>query len=281
VEPKNQLIYESTKEAVTRARAGLVIASVLIGLGFFYLYNWYGSWELSRAAARRGIATEVRRIDAAGYSIKGSIEKDQKYLEELDAEAEKLEGERADREFEVPFLRLKVSAPDFSVAILMVSATVLVWILFCQRRITFCLRELQRDGWEEPRKILQFTFVLMGNHATPGMQLAARCLPLGLPLLAAAFWASDVYDLYSKFWRHPIRKLAFKSVEFDLRVMARLSIGLALAVLVGYLGTKCYREFLSTEDELLRFDNKMYERPTFRWLLRKLLGTGRAHATRR
>jgi len=84
------------------------------------------------------------------------------------------------------------------------------------------------------------------------MQLAARFLPMGLPVLAISFVISDCIDLYG-FSQDPIRRLVFTSGAYDRLLALRLLLEISLAGLVGYFGIKCRKEFQRSEEELTHF----------------------------
>lgn len=247
---EGEIAYEAAKASIAHVRLTLLLISALIGLGFFFLFNWHVSWEMTRAKGRRAVAAEIRRIDSQGRTVMKSKEEDERYAKKMDETADKLEEKHDNREFEVPLLRMRVSSSDFPVAILIVSLALLLWLLFYSRKVNECLTYLRRQqGWSLVGHLLRFQFILIGKQAPRPMQLAARFLPMGLPFLAISFLISDCFDLY-KSWRDPIRKLVFTSHAYDVQVAFRLLLELALAVLVSYVGTKCLKEFLHSEHEL-------------------------------
>jgi hypothetical protein len=253
---EGEIAYEAAKAAIAHVRLTLLLMSALIGIGFFFLFNWHASWELTRAEGRRAVAAEIRRINSQGGTVTGSTADDQRLAETMKKTADALEEEHANHEFEVPLLRLRVSSPDFPVAILIVALALLLWLLFYNRKVNECLTYLrQKQGWSLVGHLLKFQFIVIGKHASRPMQLAARFLPMGLPVLAIFFLISDCVDLYG-FWRDPIKKLVFTSGAYDARVAFRLLLEIALAGLVGYFGTKCRKEFQSSEEELTHFSEE-------------------------
>ncbi|HTA22060.1 MAG TPA: hypothetical protein VK763_00890 [Terriglobales bacterium] len=248
-----EVVYEATKDAVVRTRRILLLVSGLIGVGFFYLFVWYGSWELARIDGRRAAVALLIQKNSEGDKVTDTLEGDKALLQDLDKKASELESHWADREFDVPLVNLKVASADFSVAILMIAIAMLFWLLFNQRRLNACLTRLEKlQGWALVAPLLEFHFILIGSHASPKMRAVARLLVLGLPILALSFFASDCLDLYF-FWHNRVDRLFFVSCTYDIRVLARLLLGFTLAVIVTYVGLKCFREFRQSEDELLRY----------------------------
>ncbi|HKV94595.1 MAG TPA: hypothetical protein VJW20_18765 [Candidatus Angelobacter sp.] len=341
-----EIAYEAAKAAIAHVRLTLLLISALIGLGFFFLFNWHLSFEMTRAEGRRAVAAEIRRIEKIAEDLKGKdptlaeemeniaaklkeekleeaaaalkgnpkraeeIEKiatnlkegsqlvenmekiaaelkeeeleeaaaalkgknpkraeemekiatnlkdDPQLVENMEKSAGKLEDDHHNREFEVPLLHLRVSSPDFPVAILIIALALLLWLLFYSRKVNECLTYLhQKQGWSLVGHLLKFQFILIGKDASRPMQLAARFLPMGLPVLAIFFVISDCFDLYG-FSQDPIKKLVFTSGAYDGWVAFRLLLEIALAGLVGYFGTRCRKEFLSYEEELTHFSEE-------------------------
>lgn len=250
---EGEIAYEAAKAGIAHVRLTFLLISALIGLGFFFLFNWHVSWEMTRAKGRRAVAAEIRRIDSQGGTVKKTKEEDEQLAKGMEETANKLEAEHDNREFEVPLLHLKVSSSDFPVAILIVALVLLLWLLFYNQKVNECLIYLRREqGWSLVGHLLRFQFILIGKHAPRPMQLAARFLPMGLPVLAMSFLISDCIDLYG-FWQDPIRKLVFTSPAYDSQVAFRLFLEIALAGLVTYFGTRCRKELLRSEEELTHF----------------------------
>ena len=314
---EGEIAYEAAKAAIAHVRLTFLLISALIGIGFFFLFNWHASWELTRAEGRRAVAAEIRRIEKIARKLKeedpqfaekmekisaklkkdpklaentekmaamlqeeeleeaaaklkekdpklaeemekiaANLKEEPKLAENMDKVAAKLQEEHANREFEVPLLRLRVSSPDFPVAILIVALALLLWLLFYSRKVNECLTYLRREqGWSLVGHLLRFQFIVIGKQASRPMQLAALFLPMGLPFLAIGFLISDCVELHG-FSKNPIQRLVFTSHAYQNRVAFRLLLEIALAILVGYFGTKCRKEFQDAEEKLTHFSEE-------------------------
>ncbi len=254
-----QIVYEATKESVIRARRALLVISGLIGLGFVHLFVWYGSWELARIEGRQAAIDKITSENQKGNVITGR-ESDRAAVEKLQLEIKELETRWDYRELQVPLINLRVASADFSVAILLMSGAVLLWLWFAQRRLNACLMRLERlEGWAIVGPVLEFHFMLIGSHASPLMRRIAQLLVLGLPILAICFLGSDCVDLYL-FWRHPLHRFYFSSSMFVIRVMLRLAVGTGLAVIVTLIGWECFKELRQSEEDLLRYSGGPFGR---------------------
>lgn len=246
------IVYDATKDIIARTRRVLLLVSGLAGLGFFYLFWWYGSWELARIDARHAVAATIQRMNAQGETATGDFGKDKSSIDTMEKEAYDLENEWANKHFDVPLIGLKIASADFSQAILIFAGTVLLWLVFYQRRLNACLIRLaQLEGWARVVLLLEHHFTLLGRHATPLMRYIARALLLALPLLAISFFISDFIDLRN-IASTPIKQFAFTSNIYKIRVGFRMGIDFFLTLLVCWAGLRCYREFRNIEDNLLR-----------------------------
>ena len=85
------ILYEAAKDVITKTRRVLLFVSVVVGIGFFYLFWWYGGWELARIDARRGVAAAIRRINSEGGTASGANDTDKLIVEAMSKEAGELE----------------------------------------------------------------------------------------------------------------------------------------------------------------------------------------------
>jgi len=263
---EQQIVFEATKDAIVRTRRALLFVTAVVALGFFYLFWWYGSWQLARIEARLAVAASIRQINAQGNTFSEdpvrakALSDDNALIDEMEKEAVKLRREWGEKEFEVPLVQLRIASADFSVVILTVAAAMLMWLLFYQRRLDGCIQRLYYlAGTDVVKRVLQYHFVLIGSHAAGWrMKFAARALLLALPLLALCFLLSDGYDFYT-IWTTPLHKLAFSSGAYRTRVIVRLAVDFILAIAVGVIGFACHTEFTRAQEYVLEFTEEEQE----------------------
>jgi hypothetical protein len=239
-EKAHDVVYDATKDAIIGARRALIVVTGLIGLGFFHLYNWYGSWELARIQARHAVALST--LDNP-TSLK------------MEHEADDIDRAWRLREYRLPILNLSVPRSDFSVGLLMAAVAALLWLYFYQRRINFCLDGLMSEsGWHLPITIIRFHFVLIDS---PGktkfehvMKYTVYGLFLALPVLSFMFVLSDFYDLH-RYFSQADWTVAFYYNEFSARAAFRLGLGLTLTTATTLAGGACLKEFRETQSKFL------------------------------
>jgi hypothetical protein len=257
---EQQIVFEATKDAIVRTRQALMFVSILVAFGFFYLFWWYGSWQLARIDARLGVAASIRQINNQGDTFTKSpvldeaLKADKDLIGGMERKAAELREEWDRTAFEVPLVGLRIASADFSIGILTVAAAMLMWLLFYQRRLDGCIKRLYYlAGSDVVTRVLQYHFVLIGSHATDRrLKFVARALLLALPALALCFLLSDCYDFYT-IWTNPLQQLAFSSSAYRTRVIARLAVDLVLAIAVAVIGFTCYDEFKRAQEYVLEF----------------------------
>ena len=248
-----EVVYDATLNAITRTRQVLLVVSALIGLGFFTLYQWYGSWQHARVDARIAVASAVEQINSSGSLHGASRQLDQELIESMRAEAGAIRSAMANATFDVPLIGVTVSTADFPTGLLMVATGVMLWLYFYLRRLNECLDRLNRiSGWGVVKPVLEYHFTLIGTHASPTMRRAAAGLILGLPAFAILTLLSDVYDLYS-IWSDPTQGLAFSSADYVIRVAVRLLVDFVLICAVTIAGWSSFKQQQAAEDTLLQF----------------------------
>jgi len=257
---EQQIVFEATKDAIVRTRRALMFVTALVAFGFFYLFWWYGSWELARIDARLAVAASIRQINAEGGTFTGDLVQDKALGDDMGKEAEELRRQWDTKQFELPLVQLRIASADFSIGILTVAVAMLMWLLFYQRRLDGCIKRLYYlVGSDVVTRVLQYHFVLIGSHAADRrMKFASRALLLALPALALCFLLSDGYDFY-KIWTTPLHKLAFSSAAYRARVIVRLAVDVILAIAVGVIGFACYIEFKRAQEYVLEFTENEQE----------------------
>jgi hypothetical protein len=99
--------------------------------------------------------------------------------------------------------------------------------------------------------LLELHFGLIGSQGRRFMKWIGRLLPLAMPILSCLFLLTDTRDV-AEIVRDPIRGRAFMSHEYGYRVIVRLGTVLVLACIVVTLGIWSFREWLRTEEALVR-----------------------------
>jgi hypothetical protein len=219
---------------------------------------WYASWDLARIAARRVVIERIERGDAAGAFVLGSKVGDQNMVKRFGDDIAELEKKRSEGSFDLALLGSKVNVNDFSIAAQMVGVAVLLWLIFNQKRLNYCLMRLETiGGWHVPTSLLELNFGLIGAHAdSKFMRYLARLLTLALPIVSVLFMTSDMYDL-SQIRASQVQRLAFESGEYRWRIFLRMSSDILLGLCVAILGLWSYREWRETEDKITRFSRQV------------------------
>lgn len=260
---EQQIVLEATKDAIVRTRQALMFVTALVAFGFFYLFWWYGSWQLARIEARRAVAYSIRQKNKQNTTFSDdhdpekALTADKSLIEKMEADADRLAKDWDEKEFEIPLVGLKIPSADFSIGILTVAAAMLMWLLFYQRRLDGCIKRLYYlAGSDVVTRVLQYHFVLIGSHAADRrMKFIARALLLALPALALCFLLSDGYDFYN-IWTAPMQKLAFSSHAYRWRVIVRLAVDFILGLAVAVIGLTCFNEFKRAQDYVLEFSEE-------------------------
>lgn len=247
-----QLILDATHENIQRTRRTFLFIIGLTCISLAHLYIWYSSWDLARIAGRKAILARIDDLHGKGKFLTGNHKDDQDLMIAFNSDIASLEKNRGDSHFAPPLLGFAVGINDFTVVAQMSGVAVLIWLVFNQRRLNFCLRQLERRGWELPKALLELHFGLVGSHADGFMKWLGRLLPLALPLTSMLFLLSDIYDL-STIKGDALKRLAFEDTEYTIRVFVRLGSGALLGFCVLVLGSWSYKEWRKTEDSLTKF----------------------------
>lgn len=251
-----RVILEATNETIKRTRRTLVLIIGLTCVTLVHLYMWYASWDLARIAGRRTVVAKLAEGRKVNKPVTISFKDDEELAKKLEVEIAELEKERGNSRFEPPLLGFSIGINDFGVIIQMLGVAVLLWLVFNQKRLNFCLRKLEPEsGWELPRSLLELHFGLVGSHADRLMKFLGRLLPLSLPFMSFLLLLSDLYDL-KLIQRNPWQRLAFEGFEYRWRVFFRLGSGAMLGICVFTLGLWSYREWKQTEENLTKFSNE-------------------------
>jgi TRAP-type C4-dicarboxylate transport system permease small subunit len=253
-----QIAFDATLESIRRTRRTLVLLIGLSCVSVFHLYMWYASWDLARIAGRSVIIKRIERSDAVGVFVLGSRVSDQIMIKRLGDDIVELEKRRSDGAFDLALLGSKVNVNDFGIAAQMVGVAVLLWLIFNQKRLNYCLTRLETmGGWLVPTSLLELHFGLIGAHAdSKFMRYLARLLTLALPIVSMLFLISDMYDL-SQIRTSQWQRWAFESWDFRWRIFLRMSSDFLLGICVAILGLWSYREWRETEDKITRFSRQV------------------------
>jgi hypothetical protein len=247
---ENDIVYQATMNALAGTRKLLLVISGLIGLFIFHMFLFYFTWDFARIDARHGVIESIRDYHKRGKLYEKSLKADDDLAAEMVREINSIEVKSIDKQYDLPLVGMKFSGADFSVAILILAAAVLLWLLFYQRRLAACLVRLaELRGWKVVISALQYHFVLIGEHASRDTRIAVRGLIWGLPCIGVLQVGSDVFDFIS-FKISRVQELAFHNERFLLRVVLRMGVDLALVGVVAWLAWKCYREYIATEAKL-------------------------------
>lgn len=253
VDDRWKLVFEATLESINRTRRTLVVLIGLICVSLFHLYMWYASWDLARIAARRSLLVRIEEMNSRESYMFGSQASDLYRSEQLRREIGEIEKARVEARFQPPLLGFEVGVNDFTVASQMVALATLLWLVFNQKRLNFCLRKLESvGGWEIPKSLIELNFGLIGSHSDYFMKVVSRFIPLALPVASVLFIASDLYDL-SRIQASAWQRLAFEDPEYRFRVFLRLGTDTVLSLGVIALGFWSFSEWVRTEEELTKF----------------------------
>jgi hypothetical protein len=252
VEPDDSIVLDAAIDAISRVRRILWIIASLICLGFFFQFMWYLSWEKARVVARHAVVERMRQLDSQGIFVSGSLKSDSVLARSLEREATSIDRASAEAKFTVPLINMGVSSSDFSIALLMVAAFVLLWLVAYQKRVNSCLQALARiNGWKMVSSLFQYQFAFLGKNSSRTTRIGSKIVLFGLPVLALLFLLSDAADLFV-FMRDPVRKLAFSSLSYVLMSATRIGLDALLSVAVIILGWRAFRAFRDCEEDLLR-----------------------------
>lgn len=250
-----QIALGATVDGINRTRRTLVVIVALACLGLFHFYMWYGNWDMARLAGREAGIASLEHMNADGKFYTGTLQADRELIKDWRAEIEEITAARANSRLELPVVGVQVATVDLSIAIQIAGVASLLWLIFNQKRLNFCIRKLEHiEGWGIPKALIELHFGLVGAHSSGIMKVIGRLLPLGLPTVSLLFIASDIFDIVL-ISRNPQTALYFNGLEYRIRVWMRLTTGIMLATMVSILGFLSYREWRKTEDELLRFAN--------------------------
>ena len=248
-----QIAFNATIDSINRTRRTLVVIMTIACLGFFHLFMWYGSWQKARIAGREGAISKLHSLWSTKRMHTESLAHDRSMAATWESEIAEIKKKLAAAEFKAPFIGFDVSTDDFAVALQIVGIATLLWLIFNQRRVNFCLRKLDElGGWGPPKALLELHFGLVGSHATKLMRGLGRLLPCVLPILSVAFFISDIWDI-SQILSDRNNALFFNSHEYILRAGVRLGSSVVFMSLILTLGIWSYREWVNTEEELLKF----------------------------
>jgi len=248
-----EIVYQAAVESLGRTRRALIVLSTVICIGYFHLYEWYGSWNGARVAARTGVVAVLKGEVPASSCKPGRFLGDKDVIARLEKEIAELRAKQVDAMFTVPLAGMVVPVGDMSVGISLVALSLTVWLLFFQRKVNACLKHLDRlQGWKVPMRVLEFHFTLIGSHATMSMRVASKALLLSFPTMTLLFLASDLWDLWV-IKQTELQCLSFSYNPYLRYVTGRLCVGVILAILSVVVTVMCYREYRTAEDELLKF----------------------------
>jgi hypothetical protein len=245
-----QIVYEATMGALSGIRRILLLISGLLGLFLFNIFTFYFCWDYARVEARKGVLETLEESHQEHKFYLGSQPLDDDLKAKAEKEIESISKDLADRAYEVPLVKMRVSASDFSVALLMLATALFLWLLFFQRKFGACLRQLAKlRGWEVVISALQYHFLLVGSNASAEGRRATQGLIYGIPFVGSLQIITDVVDL-GRWFQDKIQKLAFNNNDFVLRMVIRLGIDVGLVVTLTILANRCYREYKKIEEEL-------------------------------
>jgi uncharacterized membrane-anchored protein YitT (DUF2179 family) len=143
-----EIVYEATMGALTGIRRILLLVSGLLGLFLFNLFLFYLCWDNARIEARNGVLKTIEELHQEHKTYLSSQTEDDKLLARTRTEIAIISQSLANKSYEVPLVGMPVSTSDFSVAILMIATALFLWLLFFQRKLGACLKQLARlRGW--------------------------------------------------------------------------------------------------------------------------------------
>jgi hypothetical protein len=248
-----EMLYSATLQAMSRARSTLIVIITISCIGFFHFYMWYCAWSLARLAGRE---EALSRLESIHQQHRYLIDKD--HDDHLAAtwksDIEIIRTKRRGASPKIPVVDLSVDDDDFSVALAISGVAALLWLIFNQSRLNHNLQKVnQSEGWATTRTLLDLHFSLIGSHATPIMRRVGKMLTLILPALSLLFFLSDLYG-FAEAWHSTSQYLFFQSTEYVARVLLRLGTGLGHTILLWVLGSRSFKEWKTTEDQLLQFE---------------------------
>lgn len=271
MEAEENIAFEAASNALKSTRRTLWLITGLICLGLFYQYQWYFSWENARITGRNAIILRIDTLNLNHKYLSGSQKSDSIIRKNLIDQVSSIEDKQTTSRYTLPLINIDVASSDFSVAILIVSVSLLLWLRLYLNRLRMCLKELERfKGYEIVKTLLKFQFVLVSEdlgQENPNVKLNKTCKIIsflkfnyikiamsifvwGLPFLAILFLSSDIYDC-NKYYCQPILHDAFLNNQFLFHVVFRLAMDFLLSILLCILGLSCFKSYLKMEKDLL------------------------------